>query len=301
MLRTDIRPRISADRRGKITTGTKSEKGYPKALEYFNIEKFPELQEAYGEKPDRLIIYLPSNNIEDFYRTEYNSYGSNQTKKRTCDGTCCIHHISETINGKKYEAGEESDCICRDLPDDSKENCNGYMSLKAFIADMNGVVINPICYFFESHSLNTADNIYSEVQKAWRLLNGRLVGIPFLLSVDMVNGKDAKQKFPIWSMQTLGTVKQIAEMAERAAIPTLDNMGRLIDLTSEKPEIKDNTKSLNEAYATAAQVEKLREQALKIHEKMTDQDKKEFKSAISKPMTITAYNDWLEKIKDFEQ
>jgi hypothetical protein len=299
MLRTDIRPRISADRRGKITTGTKSEKGFPKSLDYFDVQKFPELIDAYGKAPDKLIVYVPSNNIEDFYRTEYHLYGGNQTKKRTCDGTTCLHHIDETIDGISYKAGQETECICKNLPDDSKETCKGYMSLKVFIADMKGVVINPICYFFESHSTNTADNLYSELQKAWRLLNGRLVGIPFLLSVNMISGKDAKQKFPIWSLQTLGTVRQITEMADRAAIPTLDNMGRQIDLTAETPVIQE-AKALNEAYATNDQVQALRTKALKVAGKMTEQDKEDFKKVISKPMTITAFQDWETKILEIK-
>src|SRR3990172_10275402 len=90
-MRKNIKIRISSDLRGKIKTGEKSDKGYPKSLDYFNVESFPELAIAYVNKPEKLIVYCPSDNLSDFFFTEYSKWGkgTNQEqgiKLRSCDG-----------------------------------------------------------------------------------------------------------------------------------------------------------------------------------------------------------------------
>jgi hypothetical protein len=286
MLRTDIKPRIASDKRGKIKTGMKSENGYPKSLSYFNIENFPELLRAYGEKPDKLIVFFPSNNIEDFYRTEYNSYGSNLAKKRTCDGQNCIHHISETINGKKYEAGQESPCCCKDNPNE-KELCSCYMSLKAYIAGMDGILINPICYYFESHSANTADNLYTEILKTWQMFGGKLIGLPFMLWVDMVAGKSANQKFPIWNIQPIGTISQLQLMANNSVIPTNEINRNVIDLTGQAPAIQERTETVSES-----EIAELRELANQKKAKMNKEQVESLRLFLTGTITRAGLVDW---------
>lgn len=211
-----LRPKINVDKRGKITTGIKAlsektGKEYPKAVDYFNIEDFPELQKSYGEKPNKLVLFFPDNEIESFFSADYVLYGGNQTLIRKCDGNECIHRIDEEVAGIKYSAGEISECVCQNLAEDDKKRCKVAMYLKAFIADRNtGKIENPLCYLFYSGSRNTAENLYSELIKIRNLLGGKLVGIPFGLQVDMVSGRtDAKQKFPIWSLRALGSVSQL--------------------------------------------------------------------------------------------
>ena len=123
-MRKNWKMRISADRRGKITTGkktqSKSGKEIPTSLEYFNIEKFPELVAAYGDKPEKLFIAFPSNDIDQFFQTEYVVWAQSKSggawKKRSCDGEECTHHVPEVLNvdGKqvKYNAGEVHECFC---------------------------------------------------------------------------------------------------------------------------------------------------------------------------------------------
>ena len=112
----DIKARISCDPKGKITTGKKSEKGYPQSTDYFVIEEFPELVAAYGTQPKKLVLFFPSDNIEDFFDCNYVNYGK-ETKIRQCDGVTCIHRINEEIAGQSFTAGQESDCVCKELPE----------------------------------------------------------------------------------------------------------------------------------------------------------------------------------------
>ena len=230
--------RILCDPRAKITSGTKSEEGYPKSLHYFDISAFPELIEAYGSEPEELYLYFPSDNIPDFFNDEFNLYGSNGQKKRSCDGVTCIHRIKETINGVTYEPGQESPCVCKDLPESDKNRCKYVMYLKAWIALPDTWKIeNPLCYLFMTHSRNSGDNIYSELEKIKTLAGGILRGIKFQINVRMVAGKDdAKKRFPIWSLQSVGMMSDIREQVTGCAYKIEHEEIKAIE--QEKIEIK---------------------------------------------------------------
>jgi len=216
-----LRPKINVDKRGKITTGIKAisektQKEYPKATDYFVIDDFPELVKCYGDKPKKLVLFFPDNEIESFFSADMVLYGGNQTLIRKCDGSECLHRIDEEVAGQKYVAGEITECVCNNLPEDDKKRCKVATYLKAYVADTKtGKIENPLCYLFYTGSRNSAENLYSELKKIRNLLGGNLVGIPFGLSVEMVSGKtDAKQKFPIWSLQVLGTTSQLRQAME---------------------------------------------------------------------------------------
>ena len=231
MLRKNMKPRISRDQRGKITCGTKKTskngKEYPASLDHFNVSKFPELTAIYGDKPDKLIVYFPSNNIEDFFSTEYNLWGGKKdaaVKLRSCDGETC----------RDLRTEEVKPCFCASLPE--KDQCKSYTALKAFIADQDGKVISPIPYQFESHSDNSSDNTYSQLVNIWNLTGGKLVGVPFVLSVKFVK-KATGQQFPIWELQSINNIQAIIAFAERSAIPTTASNSIPIDLSGETPEL----------------------------------------------------------------
>ena len=211
----NMRYRVAVDSRGKITSGKKSEKGYPQSLDHFNVSEFPELIKGYGERPQKLVVFFPSDTITDFFDCNYVLYGKD-TKIRSCDGEEAIHRIKEDIGGKHYEAGECSECICKNLDPDDKKRCKYSMYLKAFIADPKlRKVNNPLCYLFYTGSKNSGDNIYSEIEKIQALNMGVLRGVPFILEVEMVGGKeDAKQKFPIWKIHAVGMIDEIRERTE---------------------------------------------------------------------------------------
>lgn len=232
-LRRDIRPRITRDLRGKIKSGFKNDRGLPQSLDHFNITAFPELQDIYGSKPDKLILFFPSNQIEAFYSTEYNLWGGGQNgngiKLRTCDA----------VDATDHRTGETRECFCEQLP--QKQRCKCYTSLKAYISNFDGVIVSPICYQFETHSRNSSDHLYSELDKVSKLTGGRLLGVPFIISVKMhevlVDGE--KKKFPIWNLSTLPDVAQVLELATKGSIPARE--GRMIDITGDQPRLLDPT------------------------------------------------------------
>ena len=252
-MRQNIRRRIASDKRAKIKTGIKIKKDgreYPKSLDYFLIEPFPELVEAYGEKPTQLFVVFPSDDIEEFFQTEYNKWaskGSSHVKKRSCDGVECVHHVSEEVGGKRYVAGEISPCMCMDetMSLDEKELCNSYTGLKAYILHpKTGNIISPTCYMFETHSDNSSDNIFTELDKTWHMTGGIISKIPFILSVKMVqttvpeNGKAQKRNFPIWYLQVFGTTAQIIAYANRKSLPTTDKTRIELAEVEEKPALE---------------------------------------------------------------
>ena len=215
-MRVDIQMRIAGDQRGKITTGKKSENGYPKSLNHFNISRFPELVNIYGEKPDKLILFFPSHNIGEILQTEYNLWGkgaSGAVKLRSCNGNEC----------QDLKTGETKECFCQDLP--KKQQCKCYTGFKAWVATPTTEkiqIISPLPYQFQSHSKNSGDAIYSALQLTWQLTDGKLKGIPFVLSVKMIEKLVAgeKRKFPLWSLQPAGTIDMINGFAEQGLIPT---------------------------------------------------------------------------------
>ena len=217
MIKT-MKARVNCDQRGKISSGEKSDKGFPRSLDYFNVSKFPELLEAYGDKPKELNLYFPTDNIPDFYENEFSLYGANN-KLRSCDGETCIHRIQEDIGGATYAAGEATPCVCQTMAPDDKKRCKYVCYLRAWIGipQPSGApkIESHLCYLFMTHSQNSGDSIYSELDTIRTLNRGILRGVPFKLSVRMVAGKmNAKEKFPIWSLQAQGTVQEIQRKAQ---------------------------------------------------------------------------------------
>lgn len=269
-MRKNWKMRVSSDIRGKITTGMKVKKNgkeYPKALDYFNITAFDELIEAYGEKPSKLVIIFPSDNIDEFIQTEYSvwstSKSGNPWKKRTCDGEVCLHNAPEKLNGTDYIAGEEHECFrCYDddceLPE--RDRCKSYTGFSARVIDPKaGTIISPRPYRFQTNSDNSSDRILSECTNIFNGFGG-IAGIPFILSVEMkesqVPGKDGKvekRQFPLWDLQAHGTVAMINMYRERRQLPTREENALILDeskmITSGKekalnpPAEKDKTAS----------------------------------------------------------
>lgn len=277
MLKTIKSNRINVHREGKITTGIKAKtsegKEYPKATDYFVVDDFPELIEVYGQKPSKLVVVFPTNVIDDFLNADMVLYGSNNAMIRKCDSVECTHRIDEELDfvGKyneegeveetephkrKFSAGEIGECICKIMPETIERNnrkvrnpklCSCAMYLKAFVVDYKvGKIISPLCYLFYSGSENTASNIYSELVKIHNMFNGRIAGLPFGLSVDMVAGRtNAKIKYPIWNIQALGTMAQLQKAGESFLF---DYKEMLISQGDKKKELTEGDKKEPDDY-----------------------------------------------------
>ena len=218
--------RIIVDARPKITCGKKNPNGQPMKLNYFNIEAYPELCEEYGDTPAKLIICLPSNEVSEVLQYDFARYGkpagaTKGIKTRVCDGVKCVHRKAEVVLGVKYEAGQESDCVCKDLDpdidDQKKLMCRADVYLKAFVfSPKRKLYDNPHCMLFATTSANSGDAILSELENIKQVMGGRLIGIPFLLSVKMVERltERGKESYPLWHLQALGTITQNHAMLE---------------------------------------------------------------------------------------
>jgi hypothetical protein len=253
---------MTADGRGKITTGKKGKsstgKDIPKSVDHFNIEKFPELVHIYGEKPDKLFILFPSDNVDDFFQTEYNRWATsdsgNPWKKRSCDGETCYHNSLETlrVDGKDqdFKPGEEHECFKCHSPDDcsldSDDRCSTYTAFSAFILDprsKHGTIVLPRPYRFQTNSVNSSDNLLSELFNIFDNFGG-LSGIPFVLSVKMTEsqviekGKTQMRKFPLWNLEAYGSVAMINMFRDRKQLPTRQENAIIIDESKmiESPE-----------------------------------------------------------------
>lgn len=244
------RYRINRDQRGWITTGKKTEEGYPTTLDHFNVSAFPEVIAAYGEKPESLIVLCPAHSLEEFFDDNFGAWGRNNALKRQCDGVECVHRIKETVNGIQFEQSEISDCVCQGMADDSKERCGYGMTLKMFISHPDKLeYLTPVCYGFKTGSINSGDTIRSELQKMEFLSRTRnegspsLAGMPFRLSVRMVSGKDnANKKFPIWSMQAVGFDLPTLPELERPALNVHESISEDAEIVNETGE--DAVKSI---------------------------------------------------------
>jgi hypothetical protein len=297
------------DPRGKLKTGmrirTSEGKEYPKSLEYFNVEKFAELKEAYGEKPAMFVVMFPSDEPPNFFDCNFEHWGGRKqagqegTLIRRCDGETCLHRINETIAGKSYGAGEESGCVCQGLKDDDKQRCRYTAYLKAWIVNPHtNKIENPKCYLFETHSQNSGDAIYSALNDVRILTGGALRGIPFSLSVKMVSGKeDAKQKFPIWSLLPLGTVSQMREHARQLSgtvikIPLLSEAPQAVEDPVKKAsaEIVERYMPRIKSTATAPDLTRIKDELFEFkregkltesdHEELTNQMKSRYQEII---------------------
>lgn len=221
--------RISV-KEGKIKSGTKKVtaegKEYPASLDYFNIEDFPELLNAYGEKPTRMVVYLPAKDIEDFYFEKFALYNRANELVRSCDGEVCTHRTSEEICGDQYGAGEQGECICKLYEDQEcfeKKKCRFVAQLKVLIGvPPDFKVKSTDCYMFETGSINSGINIKSELFKMAQLTGGNIGGLPFAINVRMVSGKtNAKMKFPIWDFRSLVDLADLKKRLEAAGAKLL--------------------------------------------------------------------------------
>lgn len=200
--------RITVDPRGKIKTGYKGADGLPKKLDHFLMKHpvsgevlFPELIEAYGEKPTKIMICFPSDNLEDVFNDDYNLWTKTETKRRSCNGELCTHVLDEVIQGKKYSAGSQSECVCEkhglfdtEDKDLKKIVCKCDMYLKAYIFNPHTKkVLNPLPYLFSCHSTNSADNIHSMLARI-----NKLKGIPFEVFLKKVTKNN--RSFVIWNI-----------------------------------------------------------------------------------------------------
>lgn len=198
---TDLSFRIPRDQRPTITCGRMAD-GRPKSLDHWNVDSYPEIAAAYGDTPKELLFYLPGT-PEEMSQSEYSAWGSNNKRKRFCDGESCVHRIPETHAGVKCAAGEITGCICKEqyLPRGHRDRCTFHAMLSVLVVDpTTHRLLGPSVYRIGTGSKSSYEAFWSLTQYITRIYGeDALEGTLYALSIKMVSKKDDdSRRMPVW-------------------------------------------------------------------------------------------------------
>lgn len=252
--RKDRNNKIIVDPRGHITLGYEDKDG--KLHKQFNFVlknpstgevKFEELQAIYGDSPEEMLITFPSNDLDTIFKDPYGQWGSNNTRKRICNGETCKLYIEQNILGTIYKVGE-NECICkkhslRESTDKEikKLSCRCDMMLFAYILNPQTLqIVNPLCYTFGTHSTNSADNIAA-------CLEGFLQykGIPFMISVQKVKRID-NITYPLIHLRPYVTAESLIQHSNNVNVKMLGSSSMIQVIPEDDDEIIDEKPALPE-------------------------------------------------------
>lgn len=251
-IKRDVRPVKFATHPNKISTGygvpnEKSPNGVqPKSADHFVVAHpqsgevyFPEIIDLYGSEPKELYITFPSDNYNDFYKEDFKRWGGNKSKVSVCDGETCTFYFDYDIGNNKYKANGKYDCPCKsmnlkDTEDErlKKKACRVDSYLTMMILNPNILFnedlpaekrispISPLCYIFENHSIHTADNIFSELDRY-----KKLAGYPFVLSVKKIKGNNLS--YPLTQLAPFVTSKMLIDYNIKMEEIALQNPNQL--------------------------------------------------------------------------
>jgi hypothetical protein len=233
-------PRLGKLRKG----GAKPQSGFGKDLDYFRFtsdesEVVKAFVEAYGEKPNRLEVYLPYAQPDENFDTWMEEWSAGGLVHR-CDGeTCTIHRKDDGtyshkpvpcpyVNGKKERTDKNPGCkivgrLAVILPDLLRAGFVGYVVL-------------------ETHSNHDLRNIMATLLAVAEARPQGLQGIPFTLrrykdkiSTPASNGKRARREkslvalvpAPTWveSRMALARAEAFAALPSGDTLPTTETNG----------------------------------------------------------------------------
>lgn len=175
--------------RGEIIT-------YPKATDYFVCP--PEVQEVYGEKPDRLDIIIPVEDDEMWCHQYYRQYS--RTRGLVCKGTgeTCNRKLDPqtgaivTRDSKEYVWKEGLPCDGPACPDYQAKKCQETMNLQFLLPRVPGLGVWQI----DTGSVNSIRNINDNAAML-RAVCDRVSWIPLTLTLEpkeVINPDDGKKK-----------------------------------------------------------------------------------------------------------
>ena len=107
---------------GKIKIGMKNEKGLPTSLDYFRATGMyaPIFHNHFGDKPNKLTIIFPSNNVEDICNQRMELRDSKGRLFATSDG-----EMFSVFNTKLQELGKEQGKLNKIIKESNKELSEG--------------------------------------------------------------------------------------------------------------------------------------------------------------------------------
>lgn len=175
--------------RGEIIT-------YPKATTYFVCP--PEVQEVYGEQPDRLDVIIPVEDDEMWCNQYYRQYS--RTRGLVCrgNGETCDRKIDPqtgaivTRDSKEYVWKEGLPCDGPACPDYQAKKCQEVMNLQFLLPKVPGLGVWQI----DTGSINSIRNINDNAAML-RAVCDRVSWIPLTLTLEpkeVINPDDGKKK-----------------------------------------------------------------------------------------------------------
>jgi len=159
-------PRLGKIRLGVKVVNEKTNKEYPKEVDYFVCPA--EIKKVLGDQPKELDIMFPLNDPESLFPQAYKWYGSGAGLKCRGDGIEALR-----LNEEKGEM-EERKCPC-ELLDEGK--CKQRASLVFMLPNIKigGV------YQIDLSSYHSIVDINSSLDYAMAMLGGRIAMVPFIL------------------------------------------------------------------------------------------------------------------------
>jgi len=213
--------RLRLPRRGKIRLGEKvvsekTGKEFPKALDYFVCPD--EVKKVYGEKPRKLDIMLPMENVEHFFPQYYKRYGSSKGLVCKGDGEVAVEMDEDGMR--------EIECPGKDCPYYQKGECKQIGNLQVILPKIKGLGV----YQIDTSSYNSIVNLNSGIEMIRGML-GRVSWVPLILEVQMqeahplVNGKKIKTIIPVMSITSDVSVQDLLKMRAPRQEAVIDNPG----------------------------------------------------------------------------
>lgn len=206
---------------GQVKCGEKSEKGFPRSLDYFVVSgSYSSLfKEAYGEKPSTIQIVFPSDDPELCCIEEYEFWDSNGKKVASGDGETFSVYSSKTDKYTEVSVKDYPDIMELIAKKNQGREWKATLRLNFIIPKIRGVMG---CWSFvtrgSASSIPTIRDTFDQVLET----NGKVAGVIFDLSVKFAksNKPGSSSKFPVVSLVP-NESRQNIEMVKESRKPIM--------------------------------------------------------------------------------
>ena len=198
--------------KGKIRLGIKVKYGKdkegndlyrPKETEFFVCPS--EVKAFYGEKPKKLSIMFPLNDMESIFPQAYKFYGKSKGLKCSGDG------VDATFVNDEGEM-ENRKCPCENLkPYDPKTKTGGCSKRGTLLFFIPAVSLGAV-YAMDFGSFHSIVDVQSGIALAQEMLKGRIAMVPFTLSRVQKETHNEDKKQIHWTLQCELAIKDPKEI-----------------------------------------------------------------------------------------
>lgn len=196
---SDVRrlPRIGKVRLGMKDISKRTQREYPKAVDYFVVRDddgitfkaaADSFHQVYGEKPKALDIMFPLNDPEVFFQQWYKRYGSGTGLICKGDG-----EVASEVNRHTGEMIEQ-ECNPSECEWIGKKHCKAIGTLMFLLPMVAGVG----CWQLDTGSWNSIVNLNSAIDFIKRLTDGRIAMLPLTLALRPKDVQPEGKKKTVW-------------------------------------------------------------------------------------------------------